>query len=458
MASEEMRKKWGTIFMGEREASVEQLNAMQEHVNRDRIRKEQSEDYMERVRARATDRAREILGEAYTERQKVLEEAKGEAATAKRLAAQECNKIKAQGEEIRRQAEAELEAAQAAREEAERLKAAAHEEGYQDGMNQAATELHEFRAELGQSLAALMRAIERERRSILDNWRKDLVELTQAAVQAGTGLVLREEHEDVLRNLVTQALDLLENRNMISLRVNPKDEETVSDMFRAARERVPELKQWTVHGDDSVEEGGLLADSGSGSVDLRRENFREMVDGILNFLALPEIEREATAEQQVASLVEQEVAHIASLTPELDQPEQQPAESEVTAEEMQPKIAEAADVAESAVGTQETETAPRLDRQAAAQAVMPQPAPQGAPVAPSATSVTEGEETSLAELEEELFPLDEEAEHEADAQVESEPGLAPVAQPAAASVASEEAAVTPAPALDAKILNEGGFL
>ena len=56
MAADEARKKWGTIFMGEREASVEQLDAMQEPLRRDKIRKEQTEDYMERVRKRAADR------------------------------------------------------------------------------------------------------------------------------------------------------------------------------------------------------------------------------------------------------------------------------------------------------------------------------------------------------------------------------------------------------------------
>ena len=34
MASDELRKKWGTIFMGEREATVEQLDAMQEPMRR----------------------------------------------------------------------------------------------------------------------------------------------------------------------------------------------------------------------------------------------------------------------------------------------------------------------------------------------------------------------------------------------------------------------------------------
>lgn len=432
MASEEMRKKWGTIFMGEREASVEELKAMHERLNREKVEKEQTEDYMERVRARATDRAREILGQAYTERQKVLDEAKGEAAVSKRLAAQEAAKIKGEAEQIRKQAEEELAKAQKELAEAGRIRNEAHAEGYEAGMNQAGAELQEFRGELGQSLAVLLRAIERQRKNILDNWREDLAELVRCAVHAGTGHVLQKEHEAVLQSLVFKALDLLENRSLISLRVNPTDEESVSDMFRAARERAPELRQWTVHGDDTIEPGGLVADSGSGSIDLRRSNYREMVDGILSHLALPGKDGE-DAEKEVANLVEQEVAHIASLTPEVERGEQEPeVEPEPAPEEaperVPPAPPEEAPEEETGEATAEVE-----------ETLPDEPEPEIPEPVVSAPPTRAEENPTLAELEDELFPLDEAAPEEAP---ESVPP--PEAQPV-----NEE---------ERKIFSEGGFL
>lgn len=446
MASDEVRKKWGTIFMGEREASVEQLNAMQAHVNREKLEKEQTEDYMERVRARAADRAREILGAAYTERQKVLEEAKGEAAAQKRLAAQECVKIKAEGEELRRQAQQELDKARAEREEAEQIRANAHEEGLQAGMDQAGRELHEFRADMGHSVASLLRAIERQRRNILDAWRADLVELTQAAVQAGTGLVLQKEHQAVLRNMVFQALDLLEKRSVVSLRVNPADEESVSDLFHAARERAPELKQWVVTGDESLEPGSVVAESGTGSVDLRRGNFREMVDNILDHLWLTDQSGEAEHEQEVARLVEQEVAHIASMTPEIDtgEPVQEEAPDEpFTDAAEEPQVAE-----------------PESEEQESVEdAVMDEPPAQPQPVSADLADIEddfmaehvdeqepEAEDAqpanpSLEELEDELFPLDGET-----------------AGPGASAESSEASDKETETQLDSRTLAEGGFL
>lgn len=446
MASDEMRKKWGTIFMGDREASVEQLSAMRERVDHDRIQKERAEDYMERVRARAADRAREILGQAYTERQKVLDEAKGEAAVQKRLAAQECAKIKSEGESIRAEAQAELDKARAELDEAARIKDGAKEEGYQAGMQQAGLELQEFRAELGQSIGALMRAIERERKEILKNWREDLVELTRAAVEAGTGLVLQKEHQAILRSLVYKSLDYLENRSSITCRVHPRDEETVSDLFRAARERFPELRQWTVSGDENMEPGGMVVESGTGSVDLRRSNFREMVDNILEHLGLPEQEWEEAKDQEMAHLVEKEVAHIASLTPEPDQPEPSLPANETPVSEQESE--EAPPQATSDEAAHDVET-PLHVEVPAPEEDMPLEEPEDAlPDVP--TSMEGGQKQdgnpTLAELEEELFPLE-------------EPGAAAEGDhPKAGAEIPNDNSNPVEEKLDSKILSEGGFL
>ncbi len=224
MASEELRKKWGTIFMGEREATVAQLDAMQEPLRREQLKREQQEDYMERVRAKAAERARAILGAAYAERQKVLEEARAEAEAERQQLIREGEALKAAGAVAHGQAAAELAKARAVREEAERIREAAHGEGFQAGMEQAGAELKEFRAELGQSLAVVLRAVDAQRKAISDSWRGELVELVRTAVSAGTGWLLHKEHDAVLRSLVLEAVTLLEDRATVTVRVNPEDE------------------------------------------------------------------------------------------------------------------------------------------------------------------------------------------------------------------------------------------
>ena len=43
MPLDDLRKKWGTIFMGEREATVEELDAMQEPARRAQVRQKGQE-------------------------------------------------------------------------------------------------------------------------------------------------------------------------------------------------------------------------------------------------------------------------------------------------------------------------------------------------------------------------------------------------------------------------------
>lgn len=468
MAADENRKKTGTIFMGQREASVEQLNAMQEPLRKERLQKEQTEDYMERVRARAADRAREILGAAYAERQKVLEEARAEIQAQKRQAAEECAKIKAEGEILRKNAQKELAKAQEEREEAERLRAEAHEAGYQAGMDNSAEELYRYRSELGMSVASVLRALDREKKNIMLHWRDDLSELVRCAVQAGTGYILQKEDEAILRGLVFKALDMLETHGSVTLRVNPEDEDRLGDLFTAVRERFPDLRQWIVNGDAQIEKGSLVAESGSGSVDMRRSNFREMVENIICHLGLPE--QEGIADNEVQDIVEREVAHITSLTPELESrllepaaPESPAVEPEIVPEIEEPELLE--ELLQEDGGKPECEGQEEFEEELNPDNMDDSPSFGQADMADYEEPIYEDEaamdeegpvepdevledadesfdEESLEDLEDELFPIEEE-------NVEEPAGQA---QPA----------ITPEPPLpeqpDPKALAEGGFV
>lgn len=333
MASDQLRKKWGTVFMGEREATVEQLDAMQEPLRRERMQQQQQEDYFDRVRAKAEERAREILGAAYAERQKVLDEARAEAHELNKRLTRESEAIKAQAQEERNQTQAELAQAQALRQEAQTLREEGRADGFQAGMDQAGQELKEFRAEIGQALGTVLYALDSQRHAICASWREQLAHLTQEAVTAGTGWVLEKEHKKILQSLVFEALNLLEDRATVTLRVHPDDEDTVSDMFMAARERVPELQQWIVNGDPSVQRGGLLAESVSGSVDCRRELYTELVNSVLSCLTLGPDQNDQRHGEAVSQLVRQEAERIAAMSPEPEQPSAHGAHEDAHAEQ-----------------------------------------------------------------------------------------------------------------------------
>lgn len=341
----DLRKKWGTIFMGDREASMAQLEAMQEPIRREQERQQNQEDYMERVKARAVERARQILGEAYAERQRVLEEAKRDAQAS-------YQRIISEAESIRQSTRDGYEAMQLERgktskelAEAERIRAAAHDEGYKDGMDQVAGDLQQIRFELAQYVGWMMQAVQIQTHDICRQWRESLVELTRAAVSAGTGYVLSSQHEDVLRTLMLTAIRQLEDRTTITVRVHPEDEEAVTDMFAAAKERVPELQQWIVNTDDTMEPGGFVAESCSGSVDCRREHFRELVENILVHLGLPTTDEDRANEEKEARLLDTLLERARQLGPEPVKAEESAPAAEAAADAATPEEATPAEAA-----------------------------------------------------------------------------------------------------------------
>lgn len=284
---------------------MEQLDAMQEPVLRERQQKDQQQEYIERVRKRAADRAREILGEAYQERQRILAEADAALEQKRAQLVHEIEAMKTEAATMHNEAKMELARAKQVAQEAEELKNKAHDEGFSLGMDQASQELKEFRADMGNELAMMMRKIEHEFERMVSFWRDDLCELTRVCVSSATTFVLDTQYKTIITNLVMQAVNLLEQREVIAFRVNPEDESLVQDLFRAAREKAPEIRQWIVTPDEMMDRGGLVAESGSGSVDLRRKNFQELVDSLLEHLALPVQEEERKQSAALASYVEE---------------------------------------------------------------------------------------------------------------------------------------------------------
>ena len=309
MAPDDGKKTWGTIYLGaRRESTVDKLDAMQAAVRQEQWNQRTQDAYMERVRDKATERAKEILGAAYAERQKILDEAHEEA----RRIQQDAQATLTNAANIQASAE-QLQLA------AQQKKDAAEEEGFHAGLDRAQEELEQFRAAMGTSVAGVLGAIRSQCGVIFEGWRQDMVELLKVCVEKGTGLVLEERHARVLEQMVMTAVRQLDDRRTITLRVHPEDEAAVADMVAAAKERIPNIGQWIVSGDAALEPGGLVAESQGGTVDSRLELHRELVENILQHLTLPSSGLDSDAAQAVDAAMLQEVEGIAALAPPAQQ-------------------------------------------------------------------------------------------------------------------------------------------
>ncbi len=227
------QKKWGRVFMGMRESS---LSDAEQRRNNAWSEKDE-EAYLARVRGKAEAKAREILEKA--------------------------------------------------QQEADAMRQAAQEEGYNNGLAQAQAELEEFRAAMSNSGSAVLGAIESEAGAIFQTWREDLVALLQLSVEKALGLQLQADRRAVLESLYTQAVQTLESHRSLTVRCNPEDAPVVEDIITLTQERHPELAGWKVKADSTISPGGLIVESESSLADNRVESRVKAVMQALNHLFIP---------------------------------------------------------------------------------------------------------------------------------------------------------------------------
>ncbi|MDR2050684.1 MAG: flagellar assembly protein FliH [Deltaproteobacteria bacterium] len=225
--------EWGRIFVDGRMAELGGVER-----GRSRVWTEKEErDYLEAVRRKAEDKAREIL-----------------------LAAEN---------------------------EARVLRAQARDEGYAAGLEQAKLEQAELRASMGEMTREVLSAIQEQRGKIFQQWRDDLIALLRLAVEQGMGLVLREERRAVLEAFYLQAVRNLESGRSLTVKCNPEDAPAVEDIIGCAKERFPELLQWKVLGDPGVEPGAVVVESESSLAVNTVEGRKAAILKALESLTLP---------------------------------------------------------------------------------------------------------------------------------------------------------------------------
>lgn len=236
-SNESPAKRWGTIYMGPGPMSERTLGQLEDGRNSPRWDEKTEAEYLARVRARAEEKARTIL--------------------------------------------------EAAHAEAARLREEAHKVGYQQGIEQAQQELEEFRTTMGDSVSAVLGAIQAQCTSVFDTWRQDLVTLLRACVQRAVGMQLSQERKALLEAMFTKAAEALDSHRILTIRCNPDDAPAVEDIVNTAKERMAGLERWSVKSDNSIQPGGLVIDNNDGMASCTVEGRLAVVDDILSQLELP---------------------------------------------------------------------------------------------------------------------------------------------------------------------------
>lgn len=169
--------------------------------------------------------------------------------------------------------------------EANALREQAHAQGYEAGLAEAQAELEEFRQGMGASVAAVLAAIEAGAGQITAAWRQELVELTRICVESAVNHELSEQRVALLAALFDGATAKMAAARRIAILVNPDDEPTVADMVDAAGYN--DEQTFVVRGEASLEPGSLVLESDDSRVDNSLTVRRALVENILAQLAIP---------------------------------------------------------------------------------------------------------------------------------------------------------------------------
>lgn len=303
MPSSDNEPRLGTIFMGptpDRETTLDKLYSV---AQRDIWNKRTEDEYMERVKVRATEQVRALLLQARKRGDEILTQAESRAGALRA----EAEQIRAEAATVHQEVLQELEKTRAVTDSAEVLRENARQEGLLAGHEEAMAQLMLDRQALGETTAVVLISIQEQCARIFDAWRDDLSTLLREAVTKGTGWVIDNARAEVLDTLLDQSVRALLDKRHFTVRVNPADAALVTDMLADAHKAGSRTLSWELGTDTTLEPGSLVVESDAALVDNSRKARQSVVDEVLKHLSLPTGQVDQAAFDSVANTLVSEM-------------------------------------------------------------------------------------------------------------------------------------------------------
>jgi flagellar assembly protein FliH len=173
-----------------------------------------------------------------------------------------------------------------AMEEAETIRNQSRQEGLAEGLAEgraeADREIENLKQEFGAQFSRLMASIQEEKSKIWQEYQEELVLLTKVAVEKVLGVTLAENKEQILANLFHQALEQIEKKKELLIKVNPDDAELMQEMLEKARAECPQLDRCQIQPDAAIEQGGVILETKNSivnnTIDARYTEVKKILD------------------------------------------------------------------------------------------------------------------------------------------------------------------------------------
>jgi len=151
--------------------------------------------------------------------------------------------------------------------EAEALRAAARHEGYQEGLAQAQADVEAHTQAMTAEVEKLLSQIGAQGKNIFDQRRSDIMSLIRLAVKKAIAVEMSEQRAASLENLMREALEKMDAQRNLVIKCAAEDAEDLTAFIGSIQEGNPSLKYWKVKGDPSLAQGGVLVEGDECKVD-----------------------------------------------------------------------------------------------------------------------------------------------------------------------------------------------
>lgn len=171
--------------------------------------------------------------------------------------------------------------------DAAQLRENAAQEGYASAVQEAQAQLEAALDVQAQALGQAMAALEQGAAALWEEHRADITALVRLAVEKILGLEMAERREAVLASTLDQALEAIDSQRQLCVRVCPDDEELIGELLARAKDQHPGLDRWCVRADPKLGPGGMVLESAQGMVDNSMEGRMKAVADVLEHLSAP---------------------------------------------------------------------------------------------------------------------------------------------------------------------------
>jgi flagellar assembly protein FliH len=173
-------------------------------------------------------------------------------------------------------------------------------EGLAEGRGQARAEAEAAVQAQAEALARTLTAAQRVGRDLWAGYRRDVLDLLHLMLQRLLRVEMDERRATILGALLDQALDAIDSRRALTVRVHPQDQALTQDLLERAKARHPGLERWAVRPDATLDQGGVILESDRGMVDNSLASRMALVEPILDQLLSTPVGPEVDAARQQA--------------------------------------------------------------------------------------------------------------------------------------------------------------